>query len=77
MGASRTLLARVISPIFNGLGGNSAPVTKSGLSGKRINAANAAHFEHISCAVKLRAYTLDNSSSLASAVQQILLFPTA
>jgi hypothetical protein len=33
------------------------------------------HFEHKSCAVKLHAYTLDNSCNLASALQQNKLFP--
>ena len=78
MGASRTLLARAISPTFNDLGLNSSElVTNLRLSDRRHIAAAAVYCEHISCAVKFHAYTLDNSSNLASAVQQNLLFPTA
>jgi hypothetical protein len=77
MGASRTLLARAISPIFNDLGRNSSElVTNLRLSDRRHIAAAVVYFEHISCAVKFHAYTLDNSSDLASAVQQKLPFPT-
>jgi len=35
----------------------------------------AIHFEHKSCAVKFHAYTLDNSASSASALQQKMHFP--
>jgi hypothetical protein len=47
---------------------------KSRLPDKRLIALHV-YFEHISCAVKLLAYTLDISLDLASAVQQISLFP--
>src|ERR1700753_1928714 len=78
MGASRTLLARAISPTFKGLGLNSSElVTNLRLSDRRHIAAAVVYCEHISCGVKFHAYTLDNSSHLASAVQQNLLFLTA
>jgi hypothetical protein len=42
----------------------------------RLIATAAIHNEHNSCAVKLRAYTLDNSHHLASAAQQDVQFLT-
>src|ERR1700754_2541573 len=77
MGARRTRLATSISPIFNGLGRNSSkPLTKLSSLWRRLIAAADVHIEHNSCAVKLLAYTLDNSRHLASAVQQNVLFVT-
>jgi hypothetical protein len=38
-------------------------------------AAAGIHFEHKSCAVKLHAYTLDNSANNASALQQKMPLP--
>jgi hypothetical protein len=75
MGARRTRLATLISPIFNGLKGEHAePVTDVSCSGGSIVATADSHFEHKCCAVKFHAYTLDNSRDLASALQQNLLF---
>jgi hypothetical protein len=75
MGARRTRLATVISPIFNGLKGEHAePVTEVSFSGGSIVATVRVYSEHKSCAVKFHAYTLDNSCNLASALQQNLLF---
>jgi hypothetical protein len=75
IGAKRTRLATVISPIFNGLKGEHAePVTDVSFSGGSIVATVHFHFEHKSWAVKLHAYTLDSSGDLASALQQNLLF---
>jgi hypothetical protein len=47
----------------------------SRISGGRLIAAAASHFEHKSCAVKLHAYTLDSSINLASALQQNMPLP--
>jgi hypothetical protein len=47
----------------------------SRFSGKRLIAHAHIHFAHNSCAVKVHAYSLDNSCNLASALQQKLLFP--
>src|SRR5262249_1627365 len=78
MGARRTRLARPIPPIFNDLTSElSEPGTSIRLSDRRFLAAVTVYFEHISCAVKFHAYTLDNSLDLASAVQQKRPFPTA
>src|ERR1700719_343964 len=76
IGASRTRLATSISPIFNGLRRKAAgTVTDFSFFWRRFIATAGTHSEHKSCAVKLHAYTLDNSDDLASAVQQNMPFP--
>src|ERR1700704_3113565 len=70
IGASKTLLATSISPIFSGEE-DTGPVTKFlgsvTTASLRLPAHNSAH---ISWAVKFHAYTLDSSDDLASALQQ-------
>jgi hypothetical protein len=71
IGARRTRLATVISPIFNGLAREvSEPVTNFSLFWQPpLSRLLSTHFEHNSCAVKRHAYTLARYRHVASALQ--------
>src|SRR5579871_3253311 len=72
IGARKTRLATPIPPIFKGLSRKESKL----LTGFSLFLTDAclseSILEHNSCAVKFHAYTLANSTDLASALQQIM-----
>src|SRR5262249_19169074 len=78
IGARKTGLATLTSPIFNGLAPDfTEPVTDVRFTRRRFIAPATTYFAHNSCAVKRHAYSLDSSMNLASAVQQNALSPNS